>query len=477
MMPIDTIQKKDFPDLVKYLEKCWREQVEKRGTGAVSPLGLNRPIKDIIDEQLPEGSQSLNDICVQIERLVIPYSVQTSHPLFLAYVTPPALDICVLGEAISSMLNQNVSFVNLSPIGTAIEEVVIKWMGSIIGYGATSCGGVLVTGGSVANQLALAVARRSILGQEVTKKGNYVEMKHQRVYCSEHIHRSVYKAAALIGIGTENVSPVPANHRHQINVEDLQRQIDKDKSENKIPTTIIGAAGTRAIGAFDDLEALSKIAKDNQLWLHVDAAFGGALRLSWLAPNSLQYLGYADSVTFDPHKLLFVPFDAGCLLVQDKQRLLDTFGSEGEYLERSDPPGRDIADFGMDLGRSLKALKIWLAMKYIGAKAYGREITRLLKLARQFESLIKSTSEFETLIDGESIIVCFRWKGEAKSTDEELNNINGQIPLHLRRKGLAFINPVSINNKIGLRACLSNFRTDKQHLEELLDYIRECVES
>lgn len=472
-MLIDEIQSRDISQYLEYLQKFWTNQANARSTSKIGPLGIRKPIQQIIDEPLPHKRQNLTDILDEIDRFVLPNSVNTGHPLFLAYVTPPSLDICALGETITAILNQNVSFANLSPIGAALEEKVIHWLADIAGYGI-GAGGILVDGGSAANLYALAIARRSVIGRGVVSKGNNAHPAQQRIYCSEHIHRSVHKAAMLLGIGTDNVCSIRANDEHQVDIRLMERQIEEDLNKTDFkPTTIVGAAGTRACGAFDDLEALRGLAQKYNLWFHVDAAYGGFLRIADPCPKHLENLHLADSITIDPHKLLFVPFEAGCLLVRDRQRLIETFGVEGEYLERSHPPGPDYADLGMQLGRSMKALKVWLALKYIGVEEYGREFSRLLSLAKHLESRVNKDDDFELLAPVASIVVCFRWKRRRPYREQFIDAINRQIPTHLRSAGIAYVNEIQVNGKSGIRVCMSNFRTEPYHLDLVLSQIRD----
>jgi aromatic-L-amino-acid decarboxylase len=478
-MDFDEIQAKDLGICMAYLQKFWGDYADSRASGNVGPSGFHyNDLEKLIKEPLPQAPQPLEHIFDELDTQVLPNTVKTAHPMFMAYVTPPSLDICALGDAISSILNQNVSFAKLSPAGTAVEGKVINWLCEIAGYSSKS-GGVMVSGGSMANLYGLAIARRTIVGDPAIAHGNYADPRPQRIYCSEHIHRSVHKAAMLLGIGAENVCTISADQNHRVNVDEMERKILEEKECGVfLPTTIVGAAGTRVCGAFDDLKRLSELADRYDLWFHVDAAFGGALRLASPRPAELDYLGLADSITFDPHKLLFVPFDSGCLLVRERQHLLDTFAVEGEYLERSRPPGVDYADMGMQLGRSMKALKVWLALKYIGTKRYGEELSKLMDLARYFEELVRKDQDFELLAPVASTVVCFRWRGGEKRYSHLLNDTNQSIPARLRNSGVAFVNQIRINGMDGVRVCMTNFRTQKRHLEALMEAIKKlCSDS
>lgn len=468
---LDEFQGRDLPQFISFLTQFWTDYAANRTADGIGPADFHWDLDEINNEELPQMGQQTEQILASINTTVAPNSVKTSHPMFLAYVTPPALDICALGDAVAAILNQNVSFAELSPVGTAIEQKVINWLGHIVGYGHTG-GGVMVSGGSTANLYGLAIARRIILGKATITRGNCAAPRYPRIYCSEHIHRSVHKAAVLLGLGSNSICTIQSNDKHQIDIGELERQIKKDKLRRNVkPIAIIGAAGTRLAGAFDDLKSLSDVARANRLWLHVDAAYGGFLRLASPRPQALEDLQLADSITIDPHKLLFVPFDAGCILVRDRQHLIDTFGVEGEYLEKCDPPGVDFADFSMQLGRSMKSFKVWLALKLIGTRRYGQEFSRLLNLAKYLRERIDQDSDFELLAPVESIVVCFRWKNPSNGKDD-LDAINQTIPTWLRREGIAYVNRVSVGDNAGIRVCLSNFRTQRVHIDKLLASIK-----
>ena len=476
-MLLDELQAADLTVLVDYVRDFWLRYASTRTSDPVAPVGLRRPLAEILEEPLPKSGQSLQTILESIDAAVVPYAVKTAHPLFLAYVTPPSLDICVLGDAVAALLNQNVCFADLSPVGTAIEERVVQWLAEIVGYGRTS-GGVLVSGGSAANLYGLAAGRRAALGSATVSAGNFADWRPQRIYCSEHVHRSVHKAAMLVGVGTNNIVAVPADENHEVRLSEMAKLIERDRASGLfVPTTIVGAAGTRESCAFDDIQGLHEIAKQYDLWLHVDAAYGGFLKLADPSPKHLQSLHLADSITIDPHKLLFVPFDSGCFLIRDRQNLLETFGTEGEYLEKSHTPGADFADFGMELGRAMRALKVWLALKYVGVNRFANEITRLIGLAQYLAERVRQDEDLELLAPVAGTVVCFRWKRSSHQQEWDLDAINKRIRATLLRDGIAYINEVSLNRQTGLRVCMTNFRTETRHLDGLLTAVHKCAEA
>jgi glutamate/tyrosine decarboxylase-like PLP-dependent enzyme len=276
-----------------------------------------------------------------------------------------------------------------------------------------------------------------------------------------------------MGIGVKNVVEINCDENHQIIINDLKKKIKLDKENGKVPIAIVGAAGTRSCGSFDNLKGLSEIAEQYKIWFHVDGAFGAFLKIADNRPRELDYLNLAHSITLDPHKLLFMPFDSGCLLVRDKQKLIDAFGTEGEYLEKFHPVGQDYCDFGIQLGRSMKGLNVWLGLKYFGINIYKKEYERLLKLASEFKNLIINEQQFELIGPSQSLIVCFRWKPKEPYVQENaLNSRNEIIRTTLIKQGIAYINGVNIENTFALRVCLANYNTDLDNLKYLLSQIQ-----
>jgi aromatic-L-amino-acid decarboxylase len=414
----------------------------------------------------------------ELESMLERHTVKTTHPRFLGYVTPSAVDIGALADSLAAIVNQNVAFAGLSPLGTALEAAVIRWLGEIVGY-PTTCGGILTSGGSEANLYGLAVARRLILGDSSVRDGNYAEPRRRlRIYCSEETHHSIDKAMMLLGLGTESVKRVSVDGDHRIEIGKLRAEIARDAaSDDWRPLAVIGNAGTRVCCAYDDFRGLRELADDYGLWFHIDAAFGGFLRLAEPPPVGCEHMYLADSIILNPHKLLFVPLDCGAILVRDQSHLSACFGRVGEYLER-DPAGlRDFAHFGMQLGRPMRALKVWLTIKRFGRATLGKEYTRLLGLARHVQDRVRGDPHFELLGPVTGTAVCFRWRGDATSRELQLNALNSQIRLEIVRSGLAFIDEVEIAKKRGFRMCMTNFRTSSCDLDKIMDTIRRLATS
>ncbi|OFW01103.1 MAG: hypothetical protein A3G20_10100 [Acidobacteria bacterium RIFCSPLOWO2_12_FULL_59_11] len=462
----------DLPVLVEFLHRFWESHGAAGSQGRVVPAERSLLLDHLLAEPFPRGPSSIAEVLRQAETLLQRETVKTSHPMFLGYVTPPALDIAALGDALAAIVNQNVAFGALSPLGTVLEATAIRWLGQIINYPAT-CGGILTSGGSDANLYALAAARSRLLGAASATDGNYGEPRRLRIYCSDKTHHSIDKAAILLGMGTRSITRVQTDAKHRIRIDALRAAIKHDyNSGNWLPAAIVGNAGTRLCCAFDDMAALRDVADENEIWFHVDAAYGGFLRLATAPPEGVENIHLADSVVLDPHKLLFVPFDCGSVLVRHSRDLSNCFGTEGEYIEAKSPGGlSDFANLGMQLGRSMKALKVWLALKRFGRDGFGLEITRLLDLAHYLAKKIADDVRFELLGPTSGLALCFRWRGDGRSGDEHLNVLNSRIRRSIIREGTAFIDEVLLEGKTGFRVCMTNFRTTTTALDALIEAI------
>ncbi len=475
----DDLQNADIEKLAEYFSKFLLSFSKERRMGRVCPQDVRDAVGEIGMECLPEKGTPIEELFSLLDKLIVPNIVKNSHPLFLAYVTPPALDIASIGEAVASILNQNIMFNSTSPIGTCLEQTVVDWLCEICGYEGKRRGGILTSGGSEANLYGLAVARRFKLGKTCVHSGNRAAPAQMKVYCSTQMHHSVHKAAIILGLGKDSVVSIESDDNHRIKIDKLKAEIKKDENAGNLPIAVFGSAGTRHCCAFDDLKALADVAKNHKLWFHVDAAYGGFLRIADNPPEHANELDLGDSITLDPHKLLFVPFDCGGFLIKDKNYLLQTFGGEGEYHYLEDPTMTDFCDLGLQLGRSFKALKVWLALKYIGVERYSQEFSRLLDLTRYFVNLVQNASDsrMELLGPATGTAVCFRWCYAPSRRGYDLDGINSSIRNELLQEGFAFIDEVKLSGHTGMRICLTNFRTEETHLFELFKRLISAAEA
>jgi glutamate/tyrosine decarboxylase-like PLP-dependent enzyme len=427
-------------------------------------------LRETLEEPLPQEGRAFAEVLGELEATVFRYSRHNAHPGFFGYISSPGTPVNAAGSLIQAALNINVTCWRSSPAATEMEHVVIGWLKEILGMPA-GAGGLLTSGGSMANFAGLAAARTAKAPGDVLRDGLAQVGRPMRAYVSAEGHFSVTKAAGMLGLGERNVRQVRTNECLQIDLEDLARQVREDRAAGAIPFCVVANAGTTATGAVDPIGALADFAEREGLWLHVDAAYGGFAALSPSAHHLLDGIGRADSVALDPHKWLYLPVGSGCVLYRDPETARAAFQHAAEYT-RAIGLERDEAfafwDYGPELSRPFRALEVWLLLKYVGARALGEAIERNIQCARLLEKLVRESSDFEMLAPVELSVFCFRYT----AADGDLNQVNERILLELQRGGRVYLSNAMVGGRFGLRGCVLNYRTSEEDIRRVLDEAR-----
>jgi glutamate/tyrosine decarboxylase-like PLP-dependent enzyme len=378
-----------------------------------------------------------------------------------------------VGSLIQSALNSNVTCWRSAPAGTEMEHVVIGWLKEMLGM-PVGAGGLLTSGGSMANFAGLAAARTAKAPGNVVRDGFAGVGRPMCVYVSAEGHFSITKAAGMLGLGERNVRQVPTNERMQIDLEQLERLVHEDRATGAIPFCVVANAGTTATGAVDPIGPLADFAEREGLWLHVDAAYGGFAALAPSASHLLKDIGRADSVALDPHKWMYLPVGCGCVLYRDPETARAAFGHSAEYT-RAIGLVQDEAfafwDYGPELSRPFRALDVWLLIKYAGAHILGEAIDRNIRCAKFLDRLVRESPDFEMLAPVELSVFCFRYTG----SEGDLNQVNERILLHLQRGGSTYLSNATIGGKFALRGCVLNFRTTDADMARVLTDARSAA--
>ncbi len=425
------------------------------------------------DEPLPAEGTPFEEALGQLARTAIEFSRHSAHPRFFGYVSSPGTPVTSLGSIVASALNINVTGWRSAPVGTEIERLTIRWLAEMIGFPDT--GGLLVSGGSTANFAGLAAARSAKAPGDVIRDG--IAGPHMRLYVSEEGHFSVRKAAAMLGIGTANVRTVRTDDRQQMDLADLARLVGEDRAAGHLPFCVVAAAGTVASGAVDPLAELARFARAENLWLHVDGAYGGFAALAPAARHLFDGIAEADSVALDPHKWLYLPVGTGCVLYRDPEHARAAFSANAEYtrvmgLEHDE--AFVFWDYGPELSRPFRAFDLWLLVKTVGARALGDAIGENIACAKYFEQLIHAAPDFEMLAPVELSIFCFRYRPPGFTGD--LDALNERVMLALQRGGSSYVSNARIAGKFALRGCVLNYRTTRRDMEILLDDLRRAAQ-
>jgi aromatic-L-amino-acid decarboxylase len=426
-------------------------------------------------------------------RVIIENSRQNGHPRFFGYVASPATPPGAFADLIASTLNTNLTSWRSGPAATEIERTVISWLASLIGYGGETqeAHGLLTSGGSMANLTALLIAHRAKSDTDVGATGLWNSRAPMTVYCSDQIHMSIPKAADILGLGRAQVRMVDSDDRFRINVASLRRRIANDLKNGLTPLCVVARGGTVNTGAVDPLDDIAEVANEFGLWFHIDGAYGALAALDEKKRPLFHGIERADSVSLDPHKWLYVPIDSGCLLFRDEASARAAFSFEGaDYIKVHEQDADEAFAFwnyGPELSRRFRALKIWLTLRYYGVRRIARSISEDNALAAYLGEQVEAATDFELLAAPELSICCFRYVPSALQTKlrqgdgvdatiaAELDQLNTNIMNVVQRGGRAYLSSATIRGKFALRACITNFRTTRADLDQTLQIIREAA--
>jgi aromatic-L-amino-acid decarboxylase len=442
------------------------------------PVGLGEApaeVRGILgDKSIPDLGASPHQLLDEAANLLFEHSLFNGHPRFWGYITSSAAPIGALADLLASAVNPNVGAWSLSPIASEIEVQTIKWIAEMIGY-PPDCGGLLVSGGNVANFVGFLAARRAKLGEDVRTKGmKGMDMGQPTVYCSAETHTWIEKAADQFGVGTDAVRWVPTNENLQMDVDALRNQIEDDKASGCVPFLLVGTGGSTGVGAVDALPALANICREHDLWFHVDGAYGGFAASVPGAPSDLRGLDQADSIAIDPHKWLYSALEAGCALVRNPATLIDTFSYHPTYYkfeEAAEEGPTNFYEYGPQNSRGFRALKVWLGLRQVGRQGYLRMISEDIQLSEHLHRIVDEHPELQPFTQNLSITT-FRYVpdnliGDRNEVEEYLNSLNEALLTELQESGEAFISNAVVGEKYLLRSCIVNFRTTLEDVEAL----------
>lgn len=421
---------------------------------------------------LPEGGTPVPQLFTRATDLLINHSLFNGHPKFFGYITGSPAPIGALADMLATAVNPNVGANVLSPMATAIERQTIRWLAEFIGV-SPSYGGILVSGGNMANFTAFLAARTAKGPKTLKESGLSGNPSEMVFYCSQATHTWIEKAAVLFGHGTKAIRWIPTLEGNKMNTDILAKTIEEDRKNGKQPFLVIGNAGDVSTGAVDDLAAIAAICKANDLWFHVDGAYGIPAAVIPAYQHLFNGIQEADSVALDPHKWLYAPLEAGCTLVKNPQHLIDTYSSHPVYYNfdsNAEEPIVNFYEYGFQNSRGFRALKVWMMLQQIGKSGYVELIGKDITLSQlMFEEARKHT-ELEAVSQSLSITT-LRYVPAGSHTDDYLNKLNEQLLNALQREGEVFLSNAVIDGKYCLRACLVNFRTTQEDIVETIEVI------
>ena len=428
-------------------------------------------IRNRIDPALPSKGTDFDDLLKVFREAIVPFSRQNAHPRMFGYVQSPGTPLAAFADLLASTLNANLTVWRSAPAPVELERLTIDWIRQILGFNAEA-GGLFVSGGSMANFAAIAAARQV----KDCSSGRL------RIYVSSETHFSIAKAAALLGIGRENVRQVAVDERFRIRVDDLVAKITADLEAGYVPFCVAANAGTVNTGAVDPLVEVRQIADRFQLWMHVDGSYGAFAVLAKSARELFAGIQRADSIALDPHKWLYLPVDVGCVIYRAPEIARAAFAHEAEYTriigEEADEAFA-FWDYGPELSRRFRALKVWMLLKGVGLDSLGEAIESNLVCARHLESMVRASDDFEMAAPVELSIFCFRHvpvqlRNESSQT---IDAFNERLLVALQRDGSSYLSNTTLGGRFALRGCVLNYRTTLRDMEILLDDLRRVAKS
>lgn len=453
----------------------------------VYPQTSSKQIREELEAALPDEGVPFEQLLDTFSNVLVPHSRHNGHPRMFGYVQAPGTAIAAIADLLASTLNPNLTAWRSAPAAVELERLTIDWIKQIMGV-ASDAAGLFVSGGSMANLAALAAARKEKAPAGLTSKGAQSFPRAMRLYASEETHHSIAKAAGLLGIGRDNVRLVAVDERYKIRIDDLLSKIAEDLEAGHLPFCVVANAGTVNTGAFDPLAEVSEVARRFNLWLHVDASYGGFAALAPSAKHLFTALPEADSLSLDPHKWLYLPVDCGCVLYRDGAKARAAFAHEAEYtrvLEQAPEEAFAFWDYGPELSRRFRALKVWMMLKTVGLRELGAMIEKDLACARHLEQLVRESDDFEMLAPVQLSIFCFRYvppavklalaKADEASCgriEEELDALNERLLVKLQRDGSSYLSNARLGGRFSLRGCVMNYRTTLRDMEILLEDLR-----
>jgi aromatic-L-amino-acid decarboxylase len=425
---------------------------------------------------MPLEGMPAEKIFEEFARDVAPHAMQVPSPRYFGQFNPTPLAIGVWADALCSSLNQNAGAWRNGPSSALIEAQVIRWLCALLGYGDKAFG-VLASGGSEANLIALKCARDQ-MSADIAREGVQPSNGKLTFYSSEQCHYSVEKSLDILGLGRANLRKIETDDRFHVRVDRLRESIEEDRVKGNRPCGIVGVAGTTSTGVIDPLPELAALAREYDCWFHVDAAYGGALAFSDKHRAKLRGIELANSITFDPHKWMFVPFSCGATLVRDGGQVLrDSFDMSPEYLNEdrgfADAPF-DFFRYGQMGTRRFNSLKLWMCFKFMGKAGYAETTERHIELTDYLAERLDQLPEFEGVGETETAVCCFRYLPDEVRVlaPDEQDRVQQALQQRVERSGRAFFPSTVLHGRRALRVNINSYLTERRHIDDLVELLR-----
>lgn len=468
----ETLDPQDWEAMKALGRRMVDDMMEYLRTARERPVWRPVPpeVKGRLREPLPLEGQGAERAYRDFQQSVLPYPMGSYHPRFWSWVIGTGTPLAMMAEMLAAGLNSNLGGGDHASV--YVEAQVIDWCRQLAGL-PEGTSGLLVSGSSMGNLVGLAVARNTMAGYDVRREGVCASGGPLTVYASREAHSSIQKAVELLGLGSAGLRLVPVGADFTIDLGELERAIAVDRAKGRRPIAVVGNAGTVNTGAFDDLAALADLCRREGLWFHVDGAFGAMAALDPELRGRVAGMERADSLTFDFHKWMYLPYEIGVALVRSEEAHRKAFSLTPDYLthaERGLAAGLWLSDYGVQLSRGFRALKAWMSLKEHGLRKFGRLVRQNVEQARYLAGRVDAAPELERLAPVPLNIVCFRYRADGLD-EQALDRLNQELLIRLHESGTAAPSNARLDGRFALRVCITNHRSRREDFDLLLETV------
>jgi glutamate/tyrosine decarboxylase-like PLP-dependent enzyme len=449
---------------------------------ALTPTKTPSQVRELLGSgALPDQGTAAGELLEEVAPMLFANSLHNGHPGFLGYISASGAPLGALADLLAATINSNLAKWELSPVASEIEKQTVRWLAELIGYPA-DCGGIMVSGGNSANLHGLLAARQAAAPWDLRRDGLYGDQRKLTAYVSRETHTWIDKAAEACGIGAAAVRWIETDMNHRMNLGALGKQIELDKQNGCLPFIVVGTAGTVSTGAIDPLRGIAAFCREQGIWFHVDGAYGAPAACLDESPDDLHALALADSVAVDPHKWLYSPIEAACILTRDPDALRKVFDFRPSYYNFDGADSRiDYYQHGLQNSRGFRALKVWLGLRRAGRDGYRASIREDIALARYLYRSVEANPDLEARSLNLSVAT-FRYLPRNMKRDMQdggpavadyVNSLNKAILAKVQKSGRVFVSNAIVNGDYLLRACVVNFRTTESDIDSVVGIISE----
>lgn len=467
-MPLEEFKKYGY-ELIDWVANY----LENVGSFPVLPNIKPGDIKSQLPTSAPSDAQSMDQIIADADKIILPGTTHWQHPNFMGYFNSTASGPGILAELLSAAFNVNAMVWKSAPASTELEETVLNWFRELMNL-PKEFRGIIYDTASVSSMHAIAAARESI-GHDIRKKGMSGAPK-LRLYCSEHAHSSIDKSALTLGIGLGGIRKIRVDSQFRMIPAELEKAIREDRSNGYVPFCVVATIGTTSTTSVDPVDEIANICEKAKIWLHVDGAHAGVTAMLPEMSTHFKGLERADSFVVNPHKWLFVPIDLSILFTRKAEIIKQAFSLIAEYLRtEEDSLVENYMDYGIQLGRRFRSLKLWFVIRYFGVEGLQSRLRDHIRLGQLFAKWIKNNSSFEKLAPTPFSTICFRAKPTGWSDENKINELNEKLMNAINSTGKVFLTHTKLNGKFTIRLCISGIRTEEKHVELAWKVIQDSL--